>query len=95
MRIKKKQLLEALDANKTTKTSTADKEKGLEIATNLGREGASAKKEIVNTLGNTPKSIEIADELVGAALKNEAKEEELKPKKKKVKEVVKVKNLKK
>ena len=94
MRIKKKQLLEALDANKTTKTTTADKEKGLEIATNLGKEGADAKQKIVNTLGNTPKSVEIADALVGAALTNEEEEEEIKPRKK-VKEVIKVKNLKK
>lgn len=93
MRIKKKQLLEALDVNKPTKTTTADKEKGLEIAKNLGREGADAKKEIINTLGNTPKSTEIADELVSGALKNE-ETEEVKPKKK-VKEVIKVKNLKK
>ena len=91
MRIKKKQLLEALDV---TKTTTADKEKSLEVAKNLGREGADAKKEIVNALGNTPATINIADELVGAALKNEEKEEEVKSKKR-VKEVVKVKNLKK
>ena len=89
MRIKKKQLLEALDINKTK----ADKEKGLKIATDLGREGAEAKQEIIKTLGNG--SEPIANELVGAALKNEEKEEEVKPKKKRVKEVVKVKNLKK
>ncbi len=91
MRIKKKDILEAVTPKKDN-TTTADKEKGLEIAKNLGKEGADAKKEIINTLGDTPTSKEIADELVGAALKNE-ETEGVKPKR--VKEVIKVKNLKK
>ena len=88
MRIKKKELLEALDINKTK----ADKENGLKIATDLAQDGAEAKQEIIKTLGNGSETI--ANELVGAALKNEEKEEEVKSKKR-VKEVVKVKNLKK
>lgn len=90
MRIKKKELLEALDVTKTKD----DKEEALKIAEKLGIEGANTKQEIVNTLGNTPRSEEIADDLVSAALTNE-EDKEVKPKKRKVKEVIKVKNLKK
>jgi len=90
MRIKKKDLLEAFDAKKVAND--------LDTANELVKTKASDfKKTVKTTLGDDDKAGKIADELTGAIIspkKIEEETEEVKPKKR-VKEVVKVKNLKK
>lgn len=90
MRIKKKDLLEAFDAKKVAND--------LDTANELVKTKVSDfKKTVKTTLGDDDKAGKIADELTGAIIspkKIEEETEEVKPKKR-VKEVVKVKNLKK
>jgi hypothetical protein len=91
MRIKKKEILEALDQTKTIDS--------LNKATEIVRGPATTfKKTVEDTLGNDEEAKEIADELTGAILnpkEQQLEEEEVIKTKKRVKEVVKVKNLKK
>ena len=92
MRIKKKELLEALNVDKT-KTDLDNAKEVLNYANDF-------KKEVKNTLGNDENAEKIANNFTGAILDIKERSiseegEEIKPKKKKVKEVIKVKNLKK
>lgn len=93
MRIKKKELLEALNVDKT-KTDLDNAKEVLNYANDF-------KKEVKNTLGNDEEAEEIADDITGAILDPEERsiseegEDKVHTKKKKVKEVIKIKDLKK